>query len=89
MEDNTKLVTVHIAVGWLRERAARDRKRIDNPVLLFNFYRDEVEAAASAKYDGGHCEGADVVVTAKDMLRASKRRSSKLEAVNGNLASST
>jgi hypothetical protein len=38
MEDNKRLVTVHIAVGWLRERAERDRKLTGNLVLLFNFY---------------------------------------------------
>jgi hypothetical protein len=68
MEDNKKLVTVHIAVGWLRERAARDQKRSNNLALLVNFYREEIEAAASAKYDRGHRDGADVVVTARDLL---------------------
>jgi hypothetical protein len=53
----------------LKQRAERDRRRTDNLALLFNFYRDEIEAAASANYDRGHCEGADVVVTARDMLR--------------------
>jgi hypothetical protein len=67
MEDNKRLVTVHIAVGWLKERAERDRKRTDNLALLFNFYRDEIEAAASATYDRGYCDGADVVVTARDL----------------------
>jgi hypothetical protein len=41
---------VHVAVGWLKERAERDRRRADNLALLFNFYRDEIETAASAKY---------------------------------------
>ena len=66
MEDNKRLVTVHVAVGWLKQRAERDRRRTDNLTLLFNFYRDEIEAAASAKYDRGYCDGADVVVTARD-----------------------
>jgi hypothetical protein len=69
MEDNRQLVMVHIAVGWLRERAELDRRRTDNLALLFNFYRDAIEAAASAKYDRGHCDGADVVVTASDLVR--------------------
>jgi hypothetical protein len=48
MEDGGKLVIIHIASSWLKERAARDRQRTDNLALLCNFYRDEIEAAASA-----------------------------------------
>jgi hypothetical protein len=69
MEDNKRLVTVHIAVGWLRERAKSDRRRTDNLALLFHFYRDEIESAASAKFDRGYSDGADVVVTARDLFR--------------------
>jgi hypothetical protein len=87
MEDNKRLVTVHIAVGWLKERAERDRRPTGNLTLLFNFYREEIEAAASAKYDRGYCDGADVVVTARDLAGESERLSPK--AINESLAIST
>ena len=67
MEDGEKAVTVHVATSWLRERAAHDRRVIDSELLLFSLYRSEVEAAASEKYDRSYCEGADVVVVAKDL----------------------
>jgi hypothetical protein len=67
MEDGAKCVTVHIATSWLKERAERDGRNNVDPRLLYNFYRDEVEAAASAKYGRAYCEGADVVVVANDL----------------------
>jgi hypothetical protein len=67
MEDGEKCVTVHIATSGLMERAAFDRRATSNPVLLYNFYRDKIEAAASAKYDQAYSDGADVVVVASDL----------------------
>jgi hypothetical protein len=81
MVDNKRLVTVHIAVGWLKQRAERDRMRTDNLALLFNFYRDGIEAAASAKYDRGYCDGADVVLTARDLAGESERLLPRAEAI--------
>jgi hypothetical protein len=81
MVDNKRLVTVHIAVGWLKQRAERDRRRTDNLALLFNFYRDGIEAAASAKYDRGYCDGADVVLTARDLAGESERLLPRAEAI--------
>ncbi len=68
MEDGTKTITVHIASGWLRKVAARDRRKTDNLLLLFSLYRERIEAAASAKYDRSYCNGADVVVVADDLF---------------------
>jgi hypothetical protein len=70
MVDSDRMLTVHIAVGWLRERAARDCMPTDNPALLFSYYRDEIEAAASVVYDRGYRDGADVVVTGRDFAAA-------------------
>ena len=67
MEDGAKTITVHIAAGWLRELAARDRRTTDNVRLLYSVYREQIEAAASAKYDRSYCIGADVVVVAADL----------------------
>jgi hypothetical protein len=67
IEDCDPTVTVHIAVGWLTERGVPT----DNPTLLFSYYRDEVEAAASVVYDRGYREGADIVVTGKNLLNTS------------------
>jgi hypothetical protein len=67
MEDGEKTVTVHISAYALKERAARDRRNIENLALLCSAYRDEIEAAASSKYDIHHCDGADVVVVADDL----------------------
>jgi hypothetical protein len=36
-------------------------------LLLYNFYRGEIEAAASAKHDQAHCTGSDVVIVAADL----------------------
>ena len=68
MEDGGRCVVVHIAVSWLQEIAKRDRCQTRHPLLLFNFYRDEIEAAASAKYDRSHCDSADVVLVASDIF---------------------
>jgi hypothetical protein len=62
MEDGDRKVEVHIATGWLRERAARDSRSSDNMILLYNFYREEIEAAASVKYDLNHRGSAEVVI---------------------------
>ena len=67
MEDGRKLVTVHIASSWLMERAERDGRGTSNLALLFNFYRDEIEAAASAKYDRCRDFSAEVVVVPSDL----------------------
>ncbi|WP_172841669.1 hypothetical protein [Bradyrhizobium lablabi] len=67
MEDGTKYVTVHIATYWVKKRAERDGRNNADQRLLYNFYRDEIEAAASAKYDQAYCEGADVVLVANDL----------------------
>jgi hypothetical protein len=45
----------------------RDQIPTDNLALLLNHYRNEIEAAASANYDREYCEGADIVVTARDL----------------------
>jgi hypothetical protein len=66
MECGGKTITVHIATSWLVERASRDGLPTRNTTLLCHFYRDMIEAAASAKYDRAHCEGADVVVVGSD-----------------------
>lgn len=68
MEERGKLVTVHISSHALRQRAAFDGLRSSNTRLLFSAYRDEIEAAASVKYDEGHREGADVVIVERDLL---------------------
>lgn len=67
MVDGERSVTVHIATHWLRERADRDNKSTADLRLLCNFYRDEIEAAASAKYDRCYYHGADVVVVSSDL----------------------
>jgi hypothetical protein len=67
MEDGDKTVTVHISTSALKERAARDKRNIQNLALLCSAYREEIEAAASSKYDNQHCDGADVVVVAEDL----------------------
>ena len=68
MENGKKPVTVHIAAAWLEQRAVRDGLKTDNLVLLYSYYREEIERAASAKYDQSHCDGADVVVVARDLI---------------------
>jgi hypothetical protein len=45
----------------------QDLRNTANLALLCNFYRDKIEAAASAKYDQGYWDGADVVVVGKDL----------------------
>lgn len=70
MEDRGKLVNVHISAHSLGQRAARDGLCSNNLLLLFCAYREEIEAAASAKYDNGHCDGADVVVVDRDLSAA-------------------
>jgi hypothetical protein len=67
MEDGDKSVTVHVATSWLRERASKDRRNTSNLKLLYNYYREMIEAAASAKYDRSHAAGADVVVVGSDL----------------------
>jgi Protein of unknown function (DUF1488) len=67
MEDGGKCVTVHIATNWLKYLAERDQRSTNNLLLLYNFYRGEIEAAASAKYDQAHCTGSDVVIVAADL----------------------
>jgi hypothetical protein len=67
MEDGGKCVTVHIATYWLKQRAERDGKSAADLRLLCSFYRDEIEAAASAKYDQSYYHGADVVVVSSDL----------------------
>lgn len=67
MDDGVKNVTVHVATSWLELRAERDGRSNADARLLFNFYRSEVEAAASAKYDHSYSQGADVVVVANEL----------------------
>ena len=67
MEDGGKRVTVHVAASWLYERACKDRRKTANLSLLYSAYREMIEAAASAKYDRGHSESADVVVVGADL----------------------
>ena len=67
MEDGWKQVTVHVATSWLQERAARDGQSTTNLALLYNFYRDKIEAAASAKYDNASHDSADVVIAPSDL----------------------
>ena len=69
MEERGKLVTVHISTHSLRLRAASDGIRTSNAQLLFSAYREEIEAAASVKYDAGHRDGADIVITERDLPR--------------------
>jgi len=68
MEDGDKSITVHIAAGWLKELAKRDRRTSDNMLLLYSLYREQIEAAASAKYDRLRPTSADVVVIADDLI---------------------
>ncbi len=68
MEGRERLVTIHISAHALRQRAARDGIRSQNIRLLFAAYRDEIEAAASIKYDAGHRDGADVVIADRDLV---------------------
>jgi hypothetical protein len=67
MEDGGRYVTVHIATYWLKKRAERDGKSGADVRLLCGLYRDEIEAAASVKYDQFYYQGADVVVVASDL----------------------
>lgn len=67
MEDGDKSVTVHVATSWLRERASKDRRNTSNLKLLYHYYREMIEAAASAKYDRSYAAGADVVVVGSDL----------------------
>jgi len=67
MEDGTKCVTVHIATYWLKKRADRDSKSSSDLRLLCSFYREEIEAAASEKYDRAHHPGADIVLVSSDL----------------------
>jgi hypothetical protein len=68
MEDGEKIVTVHISIAALKERAARDRRKTKNIMLLYSAYREEIEAAARAKYNPQcHRDNADVVVVASDI----------------------
>ena len=68
MEDGEKSVTVHISAHALKGLAARDQRNIENLALLCSAYREEIEAAASSKYDIRHCDGADVVVVIDDLI---------------------
>ena len=56
MDDCGKRVTVHIATSWLKQRAERDQRNVSNLALLYQFYRDEIEAAASARSGAGSTE---------------------------------
>jgi hypothetical protein len=67
MVDGTKTVMVHISTSTLRQRAEVDQQKTENVVLLYSAYREEIEAAASIKYDQGHCGSADIVVIASDL----------------------
>jgi len=51
----------------LEYMASRDHTHLDEPADLFDQYRGEVEAAASAKYDKGHEPGQAVIVTLNDL----------------------
>ena len=67
MVDGEKRMTLHGATSWLRELALRDRRNTANLVLLYNFYRDRIEAAPSAKYDQSYWDGADDVIVGTDL----------------------
>lgn len=67
MEDRGRTITVHIAAFWLKQRGSADGLSSLNLSLLYSYYRERIEAAASAKYDRSYCDGADVVVVASDL----------------------
>jgi hypothetical protein len=67
MEDGDRRITVHIAASWLRQRGLLDGLNTRNLSLLYNSYRDKIEAAASVKYDRFYCDGSDLVVVASDL----------------------
>ena len=61
------LVPVQVTDDTLEYMASRDHTHLDEPADLFDQYRGEVEAAASAKYDKGHEPGQAVIVTLNDL----------------------
>ncbi len=67
MEDRGRMITVHVAACWLQQRGSADGLSSLNLSLLYSYYREQIEAAASAKYDQSYCDGADVVVVARDL----------------------
>jgi hypothetical protein len=54
MMDGEIAVPVQVTDDTLEYMASRDHTHLDEPADLFDQYRGEVEAAASAKYDKGH-----------------------------------
>ena len=67
MEDGGRTITLHVAASLLTQRGLLDGLSTRNLLLLYNFYRDKIEAAASAKYDRFYCDGSDLVVVASDL----------------------
>lgn len=67
MEDRGRTITVHIAAFWLKQRGSADGLSCLNLSLLYSHYREQIEAAASAKYDQSYSGGGDVVVVASDL----------------------
>ena len=67
MEDRGRKITVHIAASWLTQLGSSDGLNSANLSLLWNYYRERIEAAASSKYDQSYSDGADVVVVASDI----------------------
>jgi hypothetical protein len=67
MMDGDKIVAVRVSDIALQDRAARDGRQTEDIIVLFQDYRDEVENAASRKYDEGHQDGSDVMVIAADL----------------------
>jgi hypothetical protein len=67
MMDGETAVPVQVTDDTLEYIASRDHTHLDEPADLFDQYRGEVEAAASAKYDKGHEPGQAVIVTLNDL----------------------
>ena len=67
MIDGETVVPVQVTDDTLEYMASRDHTHLDEPADLFDQYRGEVEAAASAKYDKGHEPGEAVIVTLNDL----------------------
>lgn len=68
MMDGETVVPVQVTDDTLEYyMASCDHTHLDEPADLFDQYRGEVEAAASAKYDNGHEPGQAVIVTLNDL----------------------
>ena len=67
MIDGETVAPVQVTDDTLEYMASRDHTHLDEPADLFDQYRGEVEAAASAKYDKGHEPRQAVIVTLNDL----------------------